>query len=121
MADWMHKNIRDMLSLQAAATPSPTAKDKNLKPDFFHQPTLLPQDQEVWLQLLTPYQSHLYPSDYDLDFAYRIRGYLPFFCSFMNFINNNMCDSMQSQITFQPSQQHTSSAVQESGSWGLEQ
>lgn len=55
-----------------------------------------------------------------LHFAYRIRDYLPFFCSFVNFINNNMSDSLQSQISFQPSQQHASRAVQKPGSWGLE-
>ncbi|KAI1240443.1 hypothetical protein IHE44_0008866, partial [Lamprotornis superbus] len=57
--------------------------------------------------------SHRRPEEHRLLlFTGQVRDYLPFFCSFVNFINNNMSDSLQSQISFQPSQQHASSAVQ---------
>lgn len=99
--------LRDVLSHKLLQHNFLLPKDKNLNPDSFHHPILLPQDQLLAPKpLLTMF----------LHFAYRIRDYLPFFCSFVNFINNNMSDSLQSQISFQPSQQHTSSAVQEPGS-----
>lgn len=90
-------------------------KTKNLISDSFHYPMLLPGMTSDTFTLITFILLVVF-----LHFAYGIKDYLPFFCSFVNFIDNNMRDSLQCQISFQPSQQHTGSAVQQSGSWGLE-
>lgn len=101
-------------SSQAAATQFPTAQRQDPKPRLL-PPSHITATGSVTCTLATFILLTTF-----LHFAYRVRDYLPFFCSFVNFINNNMSDSLQSQISFQPSQQHTSGAVQEPGSWGLE-
>lgn len=115
MADQRHKNLRDVLSLQAAAIQLPTAQRQEPKTRLL-PPSHITATGSTSLTSVTCALVTFILLTMFLHFAYGIRDYLPFFCSFVNFINNNMCDSLQSQISFQPSQQNTSSAVQESGS-----
>lgn len=114
-----YKFKRHVLSLQAAATQLPTAQRQELKTRLL-LPSHVTATGSASLTSVTCTLVTFILQSMFLHFAYGMRDYLPFFCSFVNFIDNNMCDSLQSQISFQPSQQHTSSAVQESGSWGLE-